>query len=64
MTQRITEFDIRKQYNQETGIGIGSFGLNNKEKDEYYYKWVEEKYIEKLNQEIEMNNLFFEDDGK
>lgn len=57
----ITEIDLIEQYNNQTG---GKTVKNRTERinDLGYCLWIEEKLLEKMNEERELDNLFFKDE--
>ena len=56
-----TKLDLILSYNKETGIGL--FPLSkSKRKDADYLNWLEDKYLEKLNEEESINSLFNQDE--
>ena len=55
----ITQLDLKVLFHKETGFTISDNDLkarNNRSR--MYYKWVEEKLLEKMNEEKQIENLF------
>ena len=51
----ITKTELKILFHQETGLEI-----SDEDNSLRYYKWVEEKLLEKLNEEKQVENLFNE----
>lgn len=53
----ITKLDLVLKYKQETGHNV-SLKFEERIEPHSYHKWLEDKYLENINQEKEVNELF------
>lgn len=57
----ITKLDLEIKYHKETGNAVGNLKIIGSGKNrKAYFKWIEEKYLEHLNDEVNIKNLFNE----
>ena len=57
----ITETDLMLQFARETDIKLEKFSTTNDSsrfKNKHYSKWMEEKLLDKMNEEKQIENLF------
>ena len=57
----ITETDLMLQFARETGIKLEKFSTTNDSsrfQNKQYSKWMEEKLLDKVNEEKQIENLF------
>lgn len=57
---QVSEIDLIMQYNKETGDRVCKDQTERLENFDYC-KWLEEKYLEKLNEDREVNELFVDE---